>query len=405
MTWDKAPQVTAAALALLICCIHLGGSEFVSVQFLGFVLVALLVTGSAISQAARMAFVGSVLASAALLSWYFADHDAHLLMKGFRTAFVLLVFIAWQRHAKKLDAGEITVVRNAVFLACTASLIVAGLQLADSLSLNSGWFDIPDEYFALNYGTTFSGARAALASDGYFIRPSGSFSEPSALAALGVLGVAASYHLSDLRLRIVAFSVVAVSLSLSGILLAGFVSLLATRSPRERQATALLLFALLPIMLLVFEGRVRSVLTGSDLSAQVRVLEPLSVLVEMIRNGYYLGLRPSELMRLTASLDVATIFDNWLLNQFLLYGVLGALWVSVPLLFSRRAIWPVLLAFMVTNGDVFYYDRALLLVFATILASKSVRSNFDYDRNCYLQQSRGARSDGEVAVGANCRSV
>ena len=77
-----------------------------------------------------------------------------------------------------------------------------------------------------------------------------------------------------------------------------------------------------------------------------------------------------------------SIFDNWLLNQFLFYGVLGSLWILLSFLFLRVSLWPLLAAYMVTNGDALYYDRYFLLLMAIAAVSDvGSRRTDDFNRN------------------------
>jgi hypothetical protein len=104
----------------------------------------------------------------------------------------------------------------------------------------------------------------------------------------------------------------------------------------------------------------------------------------MFGMGLYFGASPELLLSL-ASREVHTIFDNWLLNQFLFYGVLGTVWIAMCMLFVRPLLWPLLGAYMVTNGDALYYDRYFLLLMAMAAVSDvgSARNN-DFHRNHHV---------------------
>lgn len=369
-------NIAAAAVAASICCIHFGAAEFLSVQFLCFAISAVAAYSVVLRPMPRLVGVAAALLSVVLLSWYFAGHDEHLVLKGVRTTVVLVVLIAWQRRSLSLEQGSISLIQKGIFYACAFSLALGLAQLLDSFTVNSGLFDVPKAYFALDYGTSFADRRAVLAPAGYLIRPSALYSEPSALAALGVLSVATSYFSRNLPLRLMGFAVVVISQSLSGLVFAVLVSVLSATDRRERNV-AVLLF--LPVLIggflylgSFFGGRVEAVLSGADLSARIRIFEPLSAIAIMAKQQMFFGADTGVLLRMASS-DVGTIFDNWILNQFLLYGLLGSIWVATPFLFSRKAIWPLILAFMATNGDVFYYDRYYFLVLATIAAS-NIRS-------------------------------
>ena len=253
-------------------------------------------------------------------------------------------------------------------------------QFADSMTLDSGLLELPKSFYGIQYGTLLAERREM----GLFSRPSALFSEPSALGALGVLAVAISYIAKNVWLRVLGFALVIVSQSLSGLVLATGISILSVdwRSGKSLVALVVVAATALGFLLLGTAGdRIMLVLTATDLSARIRLFEPLLVLRDMFVAGRYFGGAPEYLMSLTSP-EVTGIFDNWLINQFLLYGVLGVFWIFCSFLCVRMSLWPLLAAYMVTNGDALYYDRYFLLLMAMAAVSDlGHRRTDDFNRN------------------------
>lgn len=373
-------KLSAFALALVVASIHLGRDEFLSVQFLTFFLAAAIVSMSVWRRPVAMSGVIGPLILAVVASWGFGGHDEHLVLRGLRSAVVLLVLVEWQRRVPSFSIAGREIAHSALRIACVFSLVLATLQLGDSLTVNRGLFDVPPSLYALDYGTLFGDRRTELSSAGYFIRPSALFSEPSALAALGVLGALVSYHRGDPWLRVISVLLVAVSMSLSGLIFVGLIILVKSGSRRERRSVLLLAISLAVASFLLLGDRIGGVVAGTDMSARIRLFEPLSVIVSMVSEQLFFGAHPDRLLGFASS-DVYTIFDNWILNQFLLYGLLGFLWIAAPFIFLHRRIWLLLASYMVANGDLFYYDRAVFLLLGIVATHAGRKLSNDYDRN------------------------
>ena len=361
----------AIFVASLICSVHFGLNEYASAQFVGFLVVAGGMAPTMIRYWREQLIIVVVVAVVVSSSFYFGDHDLHLLLKGIRTGLAFCVLHAvtrWSAKASWIDWPRVTGL--ALLIACLAALTLGSLQLLDSLGPNTGLFDIPSELFALDYGTIFTDRRSTLSGAGYFIRPYAFFSEPSALAVLGLTCLIVGHVNQSRRMMIVGFVVAVVSCSLIGLLFAPTIVLL-SQVRRFRETAGVVFVPALVISVLVVVvamgtivgDRVESVLMGDDISARIRLVEPLAVISRIFSDGYYFGVSEDYALRVMSTY-VYTVFSNWALNQFIFYGVFGVVLISLPYFILRRSIWPLLLVMMVANGDAFYYDRVLLLAVA-----------------------------------------
>lgn len=367
---------TVAATAATVF-IHFGLNEFASTQFACFLLLLLAAIPRLLSVFRRLIAPASIFLGAVLLSFFAADQDIRTLAKGVRTLLVMLILVAFACVPLK-DRWRHVFLRSltgTVFL----SGVLAALQLLDSLSGSRGLFDIPPSWFALDYGTLFTERRDALAASGYLIRPSATFSEPSALAALGLAGVFVGLNLRAWKLVSISLATTTLSMSLAGLFF-GFL-LIATAIVRSAQkklgASFVLAVAAAGLITIIFMidplyGRIQALLLGADPSTQARVILPMKMLSSIVESQLYFGINQETAAGFAEGVSV---FDNWLLNQFIFYGVGGvAVLLALCLLFP---VWllPLLAAYAVMNGDAFYYDRMWLLFLVIAICSVRHRRN------------------------------
>ena len=360
-------------VCLAVLAIHLGLNEFASVQFLAFIILFVISLRFAALRLNEVAIVFFALILSIIVSALIANHDPMTVLKGVRSAIVLCLLYIWTWTTNAISKQNKISIFNGIKLAIQISLIVSCLQLADSLTINTGSFDIPESWFSLEYGTLAYDRRDHLASIGVFIRPTSFFSEPSALAALSLLGLAIANEWNDKRLRIASAALLVISMSLAGLLL-GVLFLLfsGSRIGQHRQRLFSVIFGTILISaigIFVFQERIANISVGGDLSATIRIFEPLKVLYTSLNSGNFFGATPEFLLSLADS-EVYTIFDNWALNQLLLYGVMGIVWLVFPAILLRG--WPLalFLAYSVTNGDALYYDRFLFLSLLILCRNK-----------------------------------
>jgi hypothetical protein len=398
-------RVTAGSLAFAaaICSLHMGANEFASIQFAGFALLALL--GLRVSPERLIALFAPGLAILlVLLAGYFvADHETNTLLRGIRVAAVMLVYLSVQRAMMPQAMQRMgNSAFGGVLLATFFSLILAALQLFDSFYFNSGRFDIPQAFFALNYGTVFGEQREWLSRAGYFIRPSAFFSEPSSLAAVGLVGVVASYSYSSRLLRLLAFGVIGLSMSLNGLIFGVMITVIEGRRNRTAIWSSVAILAAAAAIVLyspVMSDRLMSVLSGRDASAEVRLSEPIRIGLELLSRNEFFGASEAKLRSL--SVAKASIFDNWVLNQLMFYGILGVAMIWLALVVVPRRLWHLALAFAFLNGELFYYDRLILLWIAYLLVASEHDRVKDNHRNRDLQQLFRFGKHRPIAASAN----
>lgn len=369
--------------AFFLLFAHWGVNEFLSVQFAFFLLVILKLRPFFLTHA-KIIFFGLVAAFLFLGLSLAAGHDSHMMLKGLRTGLVISLLYAAkiaisQGSLQQVEARGVLVIK-VLTLACAVALVVASGQLIDSLGPNTGLLDIPANYFALDYGTLFDESRSALSASDYFIRPSAFYSEPSGLALLGNISVLVGLFGLNKRLILLGFSTVLISFSLSGFLISvfifGYYFFALERKKNEllsRSQLILISAIVLFVGLSLLGERLLNMGASSDESAAVRVFEPIRLLIDMFNRGEYFGM-PPEILRLRMSLSVVTVFDNWVLNQFLYYGLLGFIPVIFLFYAFGRHLGLMVLVLGVTNGDLFYYDRLIFLMLLIVAAATFMRA-------------------------------
>ncbi len=372
-----------SVLVVVMLSIHLGYSEFISFQFAFFVCTLIYVIAR-LPNDSRIMGVALIILTIHLLATAFADHDFHYLLRAIRTSLVASIIYCFRCIFSKsnLSVAGIDTIEKVLFFVGVLSLLSACLQLFDSQFINVGLFDIPESWFSLDYGTQYASQRLSLSNSGYFIRPSGFFSEPSSLAFSSLIGFFCGHLLHSKRLTFVSVLVIVVSMSLSGVAILALLFLYFSIA-NDRNGIGLgkillgitLVIAILGVAVFVFEERLSLIRTGDDVSSSIRLIEPFRILGIMLDRQQYFGLT-AEVLERYMSEGVDRIFDNWIFNQFLLYGVFGILTVScLFLVFPIRLIILILPASMI-NGDVFYYDRIIFFLVLLFVYEQSSRTAF-----------------------------
>lgn len=366
-------------IAVFSILLHFGINEFISVQFLSFVVLYALGWKICFFKPKFWA-VFIYLSVLGCVGVILSDQDGHYYLVSFRVASAVALLYAYC-HRPISDHQRQFCLKNIVFaieVCIILNILLASAQFLDSLYLHSGKFDLPTDWFALDYGTTFAGRREGLANSGYFIRPSGFYSEPSALAAFGLLGFYVANFIHSKRLVLLSLTLIALSMSMSGLLLLGaFIIFFVTFrigmiGAGRGRSYAILLLVIAGMMLFIGLGaRTSRVLSGDDISALIRVLEPIRIIAKLISDGKLFGANNESLMAM-ASVLVNTIFDNWLLNQMMMYGLVGVLFIVSLFFIFPVHIWPLFLTYGVINGDLFYYDRLILMVMACLVARSAL---------------------------------
>lgn len=363
------------AAALLAC--HLGISEYLSVQFLAFTTLAIysiLHPGTYQKIAASIAIIAAINLFAPIA----AGHDSHYLLKAARSAATMILIAFFWRHTSSPNNKLLTLdeIEKILFIVTITNFCLGCAQLIDSVTSNRGFFDVPTYWFSLDYGTLLADHRSTLSQAGYFIRPSGTFSEPSALAFSSLISYYCGRLARSRRLISTSIGCIAISLSLSGVFFLIVLYLLTSSDirPRKFLSPSSLIKGILAATLLIglaaiFQDRLFEIFAGQDASANIRVLEPLRLLQAMIANGDFFGMT-IETLEKRMSYDVDRAVDTWPILQILLFGLGGLILIfCIPVLYRPKLGW-LILTLSPINGDAFYYDRVIYFIIAAIAIRK-----------------------------------
>lgn len=348
-------------LVLLIITTHLGFNEFASVQFITFLIIAIASYKVILSSFGVFLLLITLLITSVFISGLMGDHSNQLILKGIRSAVVLAVLCIWSNKSSSYALFSQSNIESAIGKVVVISLILGTLQLIDSLTINSGKFDIPSYLYSLEYGTLLDDTREKLSAINVFLRPTSFYSEPSAYAAIGLLGLATAQLKENLKLKVASLLLIISSGSLSGAI---FSLLFLTNISKHINTKKILSFLLLILIALVvaflFSERIDRSFSGEDLSTQIRIFEPMHIISKIMSEGLYFGSNTDYLLSLSPN-QLSHVFDNWILNQVLYYGVLGALWIAIPFIWLRGPSLILFFALSILNGDSVYYDRFFII--------------------------------------------
>lgn len=358
-------------LSAFILFLQFGQNEFLSAQFLSFILLLVVCARYLKRMPLKIPLVVSLLFIIIFLSSIVNGRELHFILMGLRTCTAMgIVFLINMVAERRGCLGWSYIVQRSVYYSIVVSIFLSLLQFFDSYYLNSGNFDVPETWFSLDYGTLFYDRRSELVD--YFVRPSGTYSEPSALGVLGLLGLFIAYGNQNNRLKYLSFSLCLLSSSIIALVFAlGFLVYYEIFSSRKA-SSFLLVFIVLSVVLssavlldMRLMERIDRVFSGGDVSSNIRLFGPLEVIKEMIVQGYWLGVSDSILENLMPD-HISRVVDTWMFNQIIFYGILGIIIIFLAFYVSPRRTWPFLVAIMVANGDAFYYDRLFLFVLAIL---------------------------------------
>jgi hypothetical protein len=353
--------------------IHFGLNEFISVQFFLFA-YAYIITARYCFANVNYWFVFVVATAIGSVGALLSGQDAHYYLVALRVSAVLslLYTLSYRYPINKVKSITSRDILFSLEFVMFSNFVLAAGQLSDALFLRSGLFDIPMRYFALDYGTLADELRGASRGIEFFLRPSGFYSEPSALSAIGLMGFFVAHYFNAARLALISGLCVVISLSLAGIvLLAMFLCIFIFMnqglfgSGRGRFYAGCFILLCAAVCVAVLQERIARIISGEDGSALIRVWEPLRLIGTSISDWNLFGAEKSALLSST-SVPLDTIFDNWILNQLLLFGLTGALFMGFVAFILPSLLFPILIAFGVMNGDIFYYDRFILLALAIV---------------------------------------
>lgn len=377
----------AIIILILILLSHWGANEYLSFQFLSFIFAIFIFKSHLVSKLLNLLLIGSIYFVIISVGYYFGDHEINTYLRACRAALVAAFLFTMRgvvfEKLQKLFYGFYV----GVYFACVISLFLASLQLVDSLLWSRGYFDVPMNWYSLEYGTLFSDSRESLYGTGYFIRPSGFFSEPSALVALGILGLFCS-HVAKEKFKIpfyrnISLALMIVPFSMNGFVILPFAMLIYGENGKYKKT--ILYFAVILIAVLVLYNindalnkRINLIFAGEDISASIRILEPINVIKKILGDGFLFGVSQDLALSYAAG-EVYSVFNNWMFNQIIFYGVFGLILIAIPFIMLDKKIWLIIFSYMVLNGEIFYYDRFFMLLCAVIINDFFMSDEFKRD--------------------------
>lgn len=374
------PNWQTMSVATLLVALQWGLSEFISVQFILF-LFALLYS---VSVALRypIYLVPSCILLFLLLGPTLAQGgDLNDFMRVIRMVLTAFILITITRN-NDLNGSSAVIAQygwQGLNIAIVVNIVLGLAQLADALSFQSGAFDIPAHWFAFDYGTHSANIRETAFEFDYFYRPSGTYSEPSALGALALLGMVVSLRTGhNITFALSAFLAL-LTCSLATYIFGAVIILNYMYRNRTLTISRIIILilcaaAVIFILAVVFQERIALILSGEDLSYQIRLGAPLKIIASTFMDGQFFGLdRLAAEAR--AAEEVFSIVDNWFLNILLFYGVAGLAVLVVLFACLSRHVLLLFVIYGFLNGDALYYDRiVLILLFSFIVLS--IRAKF-----------------------------
>ena len=364
--------LSALFIAFLILSINLGASEYVSFQCATWGFLLLVVLRPATWRRSEIyGIVGAAFFALAHILVFVLRKDTslgHWALSMARDAIgVFMLFWVKNNTSPSLRSLSIAALTVAVVIA----MVWAGLQLLSSKFLGQQILTIPQSAYALKYGTLASG----LAESGMEltkIRPSGPFSEPSALAVLGTCGLLVGLLKHKRKLTLCSIVLIAIAQSVNGFV-AAIVCVAYVGIRSRRKALFILLIAMAVALGVAVESkRLDAIQKGSDDSANVRIIYPFS----MIRKAMPAGISYDEgKVQAQQSFGTSSVFDNWNMKELVTMGAAAfPVFILLFLMFREgEGYWVLLFLVANFNGALFYYDRIVLLFFAFAALSNPKR--------------------------------
>lgn len=347
--------------------LHLGYSEWASFQFIGFFLIfAYSFLRAAVSVEVLLAFIALVTFGFLMCALSGQDEHYYFVMLRFAVAATILFHV---KSTLVLNREWYDFLLNSVKMVAIINATLAMLQLLDGYFLRTGVFSLPDNWFSIEYGTLLGQFRSDLLEIDYFIRPSGFYSEPSALAAFGLMCVQAGLVNRDKYIYYLGIILIIVSVSVLGfigVIAIHYSVILRSLSRHEGMLKFLLSFLILTSISFYFMGdRLYSVIGGEDASTGIRLTVPISIIEKNFSEFNFFGIQKYEIYKLMPD-NISGAFDNWVLNQVMMFGLFGLIYIYAVLVIvpkEARIIW---FMFFLLNGDPLYYDR--IIIMTTLIA-------------------------------------
>lgn len=365
--------------AIVLLTLHLGYGEYLSTQFIFFaLLLGYSITSFGIQKPSLV--IALCLFFLGALSCFLSSQDMHQYFVIARFSLVVYLLHSFTR-VRRVNPDLIAMLVGGFSIALIANAIAALGQTLDSIYYNTGYFDIPKELFALNYGTLLTDLRATSSGLSGGLRASGFYSEPSALAAFGIVCLYIYATRQNMApLYIISFIPIIISKSISGYAAAAFlmfyVKYLAKGQRNSMLVSARQLAAVISFVAIFYvflHERLHAVFAGLDQSFAIRISTPLEIVSQQFRSGYFFGW-PVDVIKGAMPYDMNTVFDNWIFNNLMLFGLLGLLFYLIVVFSLGRHLGVMVFLFSFFNGDPLYYDRVILLSLLILILNGATRS-------------------------------
>lgn len=361
-------------LLISLLGLHLGFSEFLSFQFLySFVLFCFVLfrgyifSLKAIFNAIFPFLIGVtiIIVNQETINTFLWFSRVCLMAHTLLTFYYLLQNISLQELEKIKAIFEKAFEYFAFF---TFFMVV--MQLAQITLFNTTNFLLPIDMYALNYGTL----------DARSLRPSGFFSEPSTLGLVG--SVIAAYGLLSGRniFLILGVFIAITSLALSALIMLFF--LFIGYSLISKRINIFGIFGLIVIGIIFIVAfaqdyliqRLNFIMQGEDNSVYVRFTFPVEFILSQFQDGKFFGTSNYNLTTQAIISGTSSVpKDNYIFNMIIFSGL-----ASIPILCFQLLSFPgfitfILLGLSFVNGDIFYYDRVILVSFCLVFYSFNKR--------------------------------
>lgn len=367
-------------LALLsIPFIQLGISYYLSVFFIVFC-CALLICFNSILYNSKLLYL--ILLS---VSFVFLFKFISLVFSGSSTRDSFIPIREWlcfcaififSENVKRFNFLNFRLIGRTIFIIL---LCIFGLVLFQLYFFSKGsFFGFPSEFFVINQGTLL-GVDKALYFDSR-LRPMAFYGEPSYTGwiVFSLLFVVLSRTEFNFRFKVYVISlsllIVLLSQSFSGILAISLISIYWYVFTSRNSLVSLGLVCLVAFIFFValfdfsteFRERVLSINSNEDVSFNIRIDQPIDLIVEMYNRGDFFGVANfSELQ-----------VDNAGFALVLMYGVMSIfILLSLFFYFNNFALFLYVLISLNFNGAFLRFDKVLLLGLVVGLCYNSVFSN------------------------------
>lgn len=349
--------------------IHLGISEYLSVQFIIVIMLTFWLLVIKQVHLRKKIFFNFLILSFFWITITLFKGDTWEILVVLRMLFILFFLtLALSLAYQQENSFSLTII-NSVKIAGIIVLSIAIIQYIELNLFGTNNSFLDSKYYSLSYGTIDKDIASNAA------RAKAFFSEPSSLAAFGLI-VAIIGHANKLKsLIIIGVLNIILSSSLAGIICV-FIYFFLQQSKNLLQLKIntgwfgfIFLITLILVGNYIFSERLFSVLSGTELSTIIRVVAPISIIQDLFISGEFFGQTRSFIgEKAFYSFGIPHVFDNFILNLIMLNGVFGLILIFALYKLFNNQIGLVLILLSVINGDPLYWDRALfifLLIFST----------------------------------------